>query len=240
MYESHDVIFLFEKAVNLLLSQVFRSSMPIFIMISSIILKVGNRPSLNVILTVLPIIVGVYLTCQQGSNAQTEKKSDQEDVINLTSLLILLTGNIMCALKTTLTNKYLNQYQLHPIYLLSKLSMWSSFGMFALACVIGEVSDLYNNNWSILYNLKTIAFVLTSAFVAFLLNLFNFLANSSTSPLTMGILGLLHQIMTVYLSTIVFDTPLTSTNIIGICLAMIGSALYTFVKYKEQFKQKSQ
>ncbi|EFC37707.1 predicted protein [Naegleria gruberi] len=225
------------KAVNLLLSQVFRSSMPIFIMICSVVLGVGSRPSTRVILTVLPIIIGVYLTCKKDDSKVSS--NTEEDLLNIKSLAILLIGNIMCALKTTLTNKYLNQYKFHPIYLLSKLSMWSSFGMFAFAAVTGEVSDLFNNNLHVLYNVKTVGFVISTGFVAFLLNYFNFLANSSTSPLTMGICGLLHQVLTVYLSTIVFDTSLNQTNVIGICLAMIGSALYTFVKYLEAQKVKS-
>ena len=218
--------------MNLLLSQVFRSSMPIFIMITSFVLKVGSTPSTKVILTVIPIIVGVYMTCMKGSDKTIP--SSTEDYLNLGALVILLIGNIMCALKTTLTNKYLNQYKLHPIYLLNKLSLWSSFGMFAFAFMVGEVNDLYYNNWNVLYDLKTMGFVFATGLVAFLLNFFNFLANSSTSPLTMGIFGLMHQVMTVYLSTIIFDTPLNSTNMIGICLAMVGSALYTIVKLQEQ------
>ncbi|KAL9652126.1 hypothetical protein ABK040_008786 [Willaertia magna] len=228
------------KVVNLLLSQVFRSSMPIFIMITSILLHVGKPPSLQIVLSVLPIIVGVYFAClpnDSGSNSKATQHhhdggDDEEHFISLKSLLILFAGNVLCSLKTTLTNKYLNQYNLHPMLLLNRLSFYSSFLMFLFAYLIGEVTDLIQNDF--IYDLKTIGFISSTGLIAFLLNYFNFKANVSTSPLTMSIVGLVQQVLTVYFSTIIFNTPLGIINVIGIVLTVLGSCLYTFIKFREQ------
>ncbi|KAL0481122.1 sugar phosphate/phosphate translocator [Acrasis kona] len=203
------------KIVNLPLSQVVRSTIPVFMMIASrLILKV--KPSASIVASVVPIVVGVAMTVY----------GDVE--LTVLSLFLLIVGNIFAALKVVVTNLYLTKDKLHPMVMLAKLSPMASIVMFAFSLLNNEVSTfitVYNE-----ISVQTYLLVILSGLISFALNWTNFLANMNTSPLTMSVLGNLKQVVLVFLSMFLFGTNLPLFSAVGIAVATAGLMIYSFLK----------
>ncbi len=210
------------EIVNLPLSQLIRSSIPIFIMVISRVLM-NVTPSLKVGLSVIPIVVGVAMAAY----------GDVE--LTIISFALLIIGNIFAALKVVVTNKSLTEYKLHPMVMLGKLSPASSIVMFFFALMNGEVSKFLNVYQDI--SIGTYMLVLLSGVMAFFLNWTNFLANKHTSPLTMSVLGNVKQALIIGLSILLFHTQVLLMSSVGVVITMIGMMLYTYLTYKEKLSK---
>jgi drug/metabolite transporter (DMT)-like permease len=206
------------KIVNLTLSQIIRSTIPVFIMITAYLI-LNTRNSKNVILSVIPVVVGVAMTAY----------GDIE--LTLLSLVLLVIGNLFAAFKVVITNKYLVQDKLQPMTMLAKLSPLATIVMFSFALINGEVST-YCGVWSDI-SITTYFWIFVSGLISFALNWTNFLANMHTSPLTMSVLGNLKQVMLVFLSVFMFNSEITILSSVGITIATIGMTLYSYLKHDE-------
>jgi drug/metabolite transporter (DMT)-like permease len=206
------------KIVNLPLSQIVRSTIPVFMMVAArFILKTSNNT--KVVLSVVPIVVGVAMTAY----------GDVE--LTFVALALLCIGNVFAALKVVVTNMYLVQDKLHPMVMLAKLSPLATVVMFAFAVMNGEVatfSQVYNQ-----IDASTYVWVFISGVISFALNWTNFLANMNTSPLTMSVLGNLKQVVLVFLSISLFNTHIALLSGVGIAIATIGMSIYSYLKYQE-------
>lgn len=65
-----------------------------------------------------------------------------------------------------------------------------------------------------------------NACLAFFLNWVSFSVNKETSALAMTVAGNVKQAASIGLAVIIFNTPLTVLNGIGICTTLIGGACY--------------
>jgi drug/metabolite transporter (DMT)-like permease len=207
------------KIVNLPLSQMVRSTIPVFIMAASFVI-LRTRYSLHVMFAVIPIVSGVAMLAY----------GDIE--LSAASLVLLLIGNVLAALKVVVTNKYLVEDKLHPIVMLEKLSPLSTLVMFSFAVINGEVSK-FQNVWTDI-DITTYMWVVISGIISFGLNWSNFMANKKTSPLTMSVLGNLKQVVLVFISMSLFNTQITLLSGYGILTATIGMLLYSHHKSKKK------
>lgn len=51
-------------------------------------------------------------------------------------------------------------------------------------------------------------------------------------PLLRSVAGMFKEVITIFLSTVVFHDELTPINISGLCVALVGIALYNYLKYR--------
>uniref|UniRef100_A0A7R9TF99 Sugar phosphate transporter domain-containing protein n=1 Tax=Micromonas pusilla TaxID=38833 RepID=A0A7R9TF99_MICPS len=72
----------------------------------------------------------------------------------------------------------------------------------------------------------------TNAAVAFMLNVSIYLLIGKTSALTMNVAGPVKDWMLIYLSSLVFDAPITSTQIGGYAYAFAAVCAYNYEKFK--------
>jgi len=60
--------------------------------------------------------------------------------------------------------------------------------------------------------------------------------NKVTSALTLTIVGNVKQILVIMMAFVIFQTPLTRLNFLGIAIVTIGSGWYSYIGYIESLK----
>jgi drug/metabolite transporter (DMT)-like permease len=109
--------------------------------------------------------------------------------------------------------------------------------MLFFAFVTGELSAIWAR-WHELANSFAWPVVIFSGFLAFSLNICSLLANKATSPLTLTVVANVKQVLMIVLSTILYSTPVSHLNAIGILVVIIGSARYSYEGLRDE--QRSQ
>lgn len=210
------------KLVNLSFGTLFRSTIPIFIMVLSYIVM-GSVPSRRVILAVIPIVVGVAITTQGEVEA------------TVPSLIILVLGNTLSASKSVLSNRAMKEDNSNPVVLIDRLSFPSALLSLVFAYMAGEVHGLISV-WGSL-SFRELFFVVFTASVAFGLNWANFLAVKYTSALTMSVSANTKQVLVIVFGVVLFRNPVNAINMTGCVIAIVGMSWYSYVKYQESQQQ---
>lgn len=80
--------------------------------------------------------------------------------------------------------------------------------------------------------LKTVGLIAAPGFLAFGMNLAEFALIKRTSVVTLSVAGIFKEVLTIALASSVFGDELTPINVTGLCITILGIALYNFLKYR--------
>ncbi|GAC97721.1 permease of the drug/metabolite transporter [Pseudozyma hubeiensis SY62] len=80
--------------------------------------------------------------------------------------------------------------------------------------------------------LKTIGLIAAPGFLAFGMNLAEFALIKRTSVVTLSVAGIFKEVLTIALASSVFGDELTPINVTGLCITILGIALYNYLKYR--------
>lgn len=206
--------------------QIVRAIIPMITMILSVIFLHSKFSKWHYI-SCFVVCIGVALSCFGE--------------INLTSfgLLITVFGCFLSSAKSiSIKLSLTGGYELSSFDLLQRMTPIASIEMFFLILLTGENKSMINSQ-KYVCSFTSIAGCLLSGFIAFFLNLTNFLATFHTSPLTVTIVGCVKQVITIILSVIIFDKSITKTNMFGIIVTTFGSLWYGLLKLKKKQQQKN-
>ena len=78
------------------------------------------------------------------------------------------------------------------------------------------------------------AVLLSNAAVAFALNMSVYLLIGKTSALTMNVAGVIKDWILIFISSLLFDAPISNTQLGGYLLAFAAVCFYNYTKFKEK------
>jgi drug/metabolite transporter (DMT)-like permease len=211
--------------VSVNFNQVMRSLVPIITLWCSLVL---NKPiSRARRMAVWPVVAGVALACYG------DRMSVSVIGFGYTLLCVILASVKVVASSELLTGVR----QMHPVELLDRMAPLALLQCCLLAFGAGEVQSLKNRpdlNPIVTGDWKPVFLLLFSGFVAFSLNICALQAYKLTSALTCCIAAAVKQVLMIVVGTILFDTPVTLPNGVGIAVVILASTYYSYVSIQEQ------
>ncbi|KAL8775866.1 MAG: hypothetical protein Q9194_003563 [Teloschistes cf. exilis] len=162
-------------------------------------------------ISLIPVIVGVMLASYGDLTATT------------VGFIITLFGTCLAAVKTVATNR-LQTAGLHlsALELLYRMSPIACLQSLFVAYLTGEFARFEPRA----FGTAGLLLLLGNGAIAFGLNVASFEANKRAGALTMTIAANIKQVLTIILSVVLWDLPVSAMNAAGIALTLLGGAWY--------------
>jgi Triose-phosphate Transporter family len=249
------------RLVSVPFHQIIRSTCPIFTLVLGF-LVLSKKPQKSSFFALLPIVFGAAFACFGDVNATTFGFILTVLGTTLAALKTVVTNLLQGGNKTT---EHENQESQSEILQQSTIQSWQSSiqkhafqytalelleVMSPLACVqcllasqfSGELEQVYfrfaKNTLKDQFNWFLLLLLIGNGFTAFLLNIVSFKTNKVAGPLTMTVVGNLKQVVTILLAFQLFHLQVQSINIIGIIIALFGTAWYGMLEMNSKKRQK--
>eukprot|EP01104_Vermistella_antarctica_P007158 TRINITY_DN1790_c0_g1_i1.p1 TRINITY_DN1790_c0_g1~~TRINITY_DN1790_c0_g1_i1.p1 ORF type:complete len:360 (-),score=29.52 TRINITY_DN1790_c0_g1_i1:67-1080(-) len=146
-----------------------------------------------------------------------------------------LTASLITALQAHISGKLLST-KLDSINLLYNMAPLAVL-MLVLPTLYLESGDI-RNNWKYAGQSEAMLTLVVSGFLAFALNVTQFLAIAKTSPLTFTVAGNLKVVISISLSVFIFQNQVTVWNGVGCAVALGGVMWYNRIRYQEAHQKK--
>lgn len=205
------------KYVSLALHQVTRSGTPLVTLLLEFFI-LGKLTSKWFVASLIPVVAGIILTVLGEMNG-----------FELTGLGLFLTilGVVLSSLKGVMTNFMLvGGFKMHPLELIALVAPWAALQCLLTSVATGESSAIYSQYKSLPFDGLLVLGLLANGSLAFFLNWISFAVNKETSALAMTVAGNVKQAVSIGLAVVIFNTPLTLLNGLGIIVTLLGGAWY--------------
>ncbi|KAJ2084014.1 hypothetical protein H4R24_000362 [Coemansia sp. RSA 988] len=232
--------------VSVPLHQIVRGTVPVFTVIITLIWGlVPQGYSWRVYASLTPVVFGVGLTTYADYYS-----------FSLIGFILTLTGTILAATKTVVTNTILVGgyklklpafdllYRLTPLTFVQTITWSIMSGEASKAWAFVQMLQSHSESSSSVDksgNMYSLAGALiVNGAIAFVLNIASFTASKNTSALAMTVTGNVKVVLTVVLGCILFHVTLTLLSVVGVVLTVAGGAAYSAVRLSEAQKAREQ
>jgi len=152
----------------------------------------------------------------------------------LLGIMIQLVGCIMSSFKSITASQFLvGDLKFHPIELSYRMSFYAALQMLVMAYFFGEFTGIQETQ--AMSDSQLVLVLLVNGVMAFLLNFSNFMFTRLTSPLTVNVSGSLKNVLTIIISILIFHTPVSLINGIGIVTTVFATTFYNYVDYRSRY-----
>ncbi|XP_022656144.1 solute carrier family 35 member E3-like isoform X1 [Varroa destructor] len=176
------------------------------------------RFSRTVVLSLVPIVFGVYLNCQFDLS------------FNALGSMFALSAVVITSMYQVFVGEKQKELQVSSMQLLWYQAPMSVVLLLIAALVFESPLQWLAHSWSF----NDLFMVLLTGLVAFVVNLTSYWIIGNTSPMAYNVLGQLKLSLTLLGGYLLFDDPLKPVQLVGVIMTVVGCMLYTHNKVCEQ------
>lgn len=201
-----------------------KSTCIIFILGFSLVFGLERRRCSLVFIVIL-IAVGLFMFTYQSTQFNTE------------GFLLVLSASFLAGLRWTLAQLVMQRKEVglgNPIDMIFHVQPWMILGLLPLAIAFEGIpiatSEKVFRFRDAEVVLRTCKYVLAGSLLAFLMELSEYLLLTYTSSLTLSIAGIIKEVCTLYLAVKYSGDEMSSMNLLGLIICLLGIALHIVVK----------
>ena len=221
------------RFITLSLYTMVKTSSLIFVLLWGVFFKL-EKLTFKIFLIVIVMIGGVSMMIY-GQNDNHSEIIKSTNFVFIGILLVLI-SSCMSGLRWALTQIMLkrNKHTKNPILTM----LYVSPGMFVFLLIVGIIVEGFKNflNADIWLNkgtLITIILIIIPGFLAFLMTIAEYTLLQNASLLTLSIAGIFKELLTIFVSWVIFDDKLSLLNIIGLIITFSDIICYNIYRYNE-------
>lgn len=221
------------RFITLSLYTMVKTSSLIFVLLWGVFFKL-EKLTFKIFLIVIVMIGGVSMMIY-GQNDNHSEIIKSTNFVFIGILLVLI-SSCMSGLRWALTQIMLkrNKHTKNPILTM----LYVSPGMFIFLLIVGIIVEGFKNflNADIWLNkgtLITIILIIIPGFLAFLMTIAEYTLLQNASLLTLSIAGIFKELLTIFVSWVIFDDKLSLLNIIGLIITFSDIICYNIYRYNE-------
>ncbi|GAA5821383.1 hypothetical protein JCM3770_000347 [Rhodotorula araucariae] len=183
-------------------------------------------------------LVGIILIITSGVVLMVSTETQFEFV----GMVQVLTASALGGLRWSLTQLLLHKESMgmnNPIATLFWLAPIMGITLATCSLIFDGWGNVFSHEqfWGSLgATLRTTCAIIFPGVLAFSMNITEFGLIQRTSVVTLSVAGIFKEVITIFLSTVLFHDQLTPINVSGLCVTIFGIALYNYLKYR-QFTQ---
>jgi len=193
-----------------------KATSPIFAVILTRVV-LGEKHPIVLVLTLLPIILGVSLSTMHEIN------------FNMLGFVTAICSTFVFSCQNVYSKKLFRDYRIDHILLLLYASLLAFIGLLPI-WFYWEGYGFLTNGIEIEDKTLLIQLLLTNGFSHFMQNIMAFTALTLISPISYTIFNTLKRIFVIVTSVLYFGNTITLINGLGILMAISGMGLYNKVK----------
>lgn len=157
--------------------------------------------------------------------------------LNVVGSVLTLLAVVTTCIAQIMTNTIQKKFKVSSTQLLYQSCPYQAITLF----VVGPSVDRYLTSQSVFafnYTPNVLAFIVLSCLISVSVNFSTFLVIGKTFPITYQVLGHLKTCLVLAFGYILLRDPFSWQNILGIFVAIVGMALYSYYCTMESHKQK--
>ncbi|GAA5946879.1 hypothetical protein JCM3775_000935 [Rhodotorula graminis] len=180
-------------------------------------------------------LVGIILIITSGVVLMVSTETQFDAV----GMMQVLTASALGGLRWSLTQLLLHKESMgmnNPIATLFWLAPIMGVTLATCSLVFDGWGNVFSHDefWGSLgATMQTVCAIVFPGVLAFMMNITEFGLIQRTSVVTLSVAGIFKEVITIFLSTVLFHDQLTPINISGLCVTIFGIALYNYLKYRQ-------
>lgn len=216
-----------------------KSSSIAFVLLFGVLSRL-EKFSINLLGIVLLMSFGVMLMVDNDTGENNNNNEGEHFYLGFSLVLI---SSCMSGLRWVFTQLLLHKNKelkgkKNPIMTIYQLSP----PMFGVLFIIGLGVEgfgkfLSASIWEDKGILKTLVLLLIPGILVFFMTIFEFAILQRAQVITLSIAGIFKEILTICVSTIIFNDRLTFINFIGLLITLVDIVWYNYYRYQERLKE---
>ncbi|XP_015790955.1 solute carrier family 35 member C2 isoform X2 [Tetranychus urticae] len=153
---------------------------------------------------------------------------------------LVLIASFLGGLRWTLAQLLMQRKDMglsNPVDMMYHVQPWMILSLSPFTFVF-EALPLINKSFSVFFNTYSFIYILIGSFLAFLMELSEYLLITYTSSLTLSIAGIFKEVFTLYIAIEYSRDEISRINLIGLAVCLTGISLHVYIRANEMAKDK--